>query len=165
MSVNGLDVFDRTLHTTNAWLKEISEELDVDRHAAWKILSTVLHKLRDRLPVDLSAHLGSQLPLLIRGVYYDQYQPAKQPTRCSSLDEFVEEVGEWLTDAKSVEPRRAIEAVCHVLSRHLAPGQVDKVRANLPKAIRALWTAPAETPPRRRPAKATQDAATMATGI
>lgn len=165
MSVNGLDVFDRTLHTTNAWLKEISEELDVDRHTAWKVLSTVLHKLRDRLPVDLSAHLGSQLPLLIRGVYYDQYQPARQPTRCSSLDEFVDEVGEWLTDARSIEPRRAIEAVCHVLSRHLAPGQVDKVRANLPKSIRVLWSAPAETPPRRRPSKAIPDAATMATGI
>jgi len=151
MSVNGLDVFDRTLHTTNAWLKELSEELDVDRHAAWKILSVVLHKLRDRLPVDLSAHLGSQLPLLIRGVYYDQYQPAKQPGRGHSLDEFVDDVGEWLTDAKSVDPRRAIEAVCHVLSRNLAPGQVEKVRANLPKAVRPIWSAPAETPPRSGP--------------
>ncbi|WP_312166580.1 DUF2267 domain-containing protein [Phenylobacterium sp.] len=165
MSVNGLDVFDRTLHTTNAWLKEISEELEVDRHTAWKVLSTVLHKLRDRLPVDLSAHLGSQLPLLVRGVYYDQYQPARQPSRCSSLDEFVDEVGEWLTDARDLDPRRAIEAVCHVLSRHLAPGQVDKVRANLPKSIRVLWSAPADTPPRRRPAKPAQDAAALATGI
>ncbi|MBB3890677.1 uncharacterized protein (DUF2267 family) [Phenylobacterium haematophilum] len=165
MSVNGLDVFDRTLHTTNAWLKELSEELDVDRHGAWKVLSVVLHKLRDRLPVDLSAHLGSQLPLLIRGVYYDQYQPAKQPNRCSSLDEFVADVGDWLTDAHSVDPRRAIEAVCHVLSRHLAPGQIDKVRANLPKGLRPLWSAPADTPPRRRPEKIGQAAAAMATGI
>ena len=165
MSVNGLDVFDRTLHTTNAWLKELSEELDVDRHAAWKVLSVVLHKLRDRLPVDLSAHLGSQLPLLIRGVYYDQYQPAKQPNRCSSLDEFIDDVGAWLTDAHSIDPRRAIEAVCRVLSRHLAPGQVEKVRANLPKALRPLWSAPSDTPPRRRPPKGAQAAAAMASGI
>lgn len=163
MSANGLDVFDRTLHTTNSWLKEISEELDVDRHAAWKILSVVLHKLRDRLPVDLSAHLGSQLPLLVRGVYYDQYQPAKQPSRCNSLEEFVDEVGEWLTDAKPVDPQRAIGAVVGVLSRHLAPGQVEKVRMNLPKAIRSIW--PAEPPARRRPPPPSEDAAAMATGI
>jgi uncharacterized protein (DUF2267 family) len=162
MSANGLDVFDRTLHTTNGWLKEISEDLEIDRHAAWKVLSVVLHKLRDRLPVDLSAHLGSQLPLLVRGVYYDQYQPAKQPSRCNSAEEFVEEVGEWLTDATPLEPRRAAEAVFGVLSRHLAAGQVEKVRTNLPKGVRALWSA--EPPPRRHPA-AVEDAAAQATGI
>lgn len=163
MSANGLDVFDRTLHTTNGWLKEISEDLEIDRHAAWKVLSVVLHKLRDRLPVDLSAHLGSQLPLLVRGVYYDQYQPAKQPSRCNSAEEFVDELGEWLTDATPLDPRRAAEVVFGVLSRHLAPGQVEKVRANLPKGVRTLWSA--EPPPRRHPAAATQDAAAQATGI
>lgn len=162
MSANGLDVFDRTLHTTNGWLKEISEDLEIDRHAAWKVLSVVLHKLRDRLPVDLSAHLGSQLPLLVRGVYYDQYQPARQPSRCHGLDDFTAEVGEWLTDAAPIDPARAIRTVFGVLSRHLAPGQVAKVRANLPKTLREAWSA--EPPPRRRPAKA-EEAARMATGI
>lgn len=163
MSANGLDVFDRTLHTTNAWLKEISEELDVDRHAAWKVLSVVLHKVRDRLPVDLSAHLGSQLPLLVRGVYYDQYQPAKQPSRCHTLGEFLDDVGDWLTDATPIDPRQGAQAVFGVLSRHLASGQVAKVRANLPKAVRAAW--PAEPAPRRHPLKDAENAASMATGI
>lgn len=162
MSANGLDVFDRTLHATNGWLKEISEDLGVDRHAAWKVLSVVLHKLRDRLPVDLSAHLGSQLPLLVRGVYFDQYQPARQPSRCSGLDEFVEEVGEWLTDATPVDTERAIRSVFAVLSRHLAPGQVEKVRANLPKSLRAAWSP--EPPPRRHPEQV-EEAAKLATGI
>lgn len=163
MSANGLDVFDRTLHVTNGWLRELSDELEVDRHAAWRILSVVLHKLRDRLPVDLSAHLGSQLPLLVRGVYYDQYRPARQPGRCNSADEFVDEIGEWLTDIHAVDPRRATTAVFHVLSRHLAPGQVEKVRMNLPKAMRILWPALADTPPRRP--RNGEDAAAMATGI
>jgi uncharacterized protein (DUF2267 family) len=162
MSANGLDVFDRTLHTTNGWLKEISEDLEIDRHAAWKVLSVVLHKLRDRLPVDLSAHLGSQLPLLVRGVYYDQYQPARQPSRCHGLEAFTEEVGEWLTDATPIDPERAIRSVFGVLSRHLAAGQVAKVRANLPKSLRLAWSE--QAPPRRRPARA-DEAAALATGI
>ena len=72
MSATGLDVFDKTLQTTNSWLDEISQTLGPDRKLAWKVLSIVLHKLRDRIPVDLSAHLGAELPLLVRGTYYDQ---------------------------------------------------------------------------------------------
>lgn len=90
MSATGLDVFDRTLQTTNIWLDEIMEVLGPDRQVAWKVLSVVLHKLRDRVPVEVAAHLGAQLPLLVRGVYYDQYQPAKQPTDCKNIEEFVE---------------------------------------------------------------------------
>ena len=69
MSANGLEVFDKTLDTTHVWLKEIMADLGPDKQVAWKVLSTVLHKLRDRLSINLAAHLGAQLPLLIRGVY------------------------------------------------------------------------------------------------
>jgi len=56
MSANGLDVFDRTLEATHIWLNEICSELGPDKHIAWKVLSVVLHKLRDRLPLPLAAH-------------------------------------------------------------------------------------------------------------
>ena len=80
MSANGLDVFDKTLQTTNIWLNEIMERVGPDRQVAWKVLATVLHKLRDRLPVELAAHLGAQLPLLVRGVYYDRFEPRRRET-------------------------------------------------------------------------------------
>ena len=61
MSATGLDVFDKTLQTTNVWLDEIAAELGPDRQVAWKVLSIVLHKLRDRMPVGLSAHRSAEL--------------------------------------------------------------------------------------------------------
>ena len=64
MSATGLKVFDKTLQTTNIWLEEITEVLGPDRQLAWKALSVVLHKLRDRMPLELSAHLAAALPLL-----------------------------------------------------------------------------------------------------
>lgn len=139
MSANGLDVFDKTLQTTHIWLDEVMQDIGPSRHVAWKVLSTVLHKLRDRLPVDLSAHLGSQLPLLVRGVYYDQYQPAKQPSGCRNLEEFTAEVAEWLSDTRPVDPQAAIGAVFRVLSRHVPEGQLWKVREALPGDIRQFW--------------------------
>ena len=140
MSANGLEVFDKTIQTTNSWLNEITEVLGPDRQLAWKVLSTVLHKLRDRLPLDVAAHLGAQLPLLVRGVYYDQFQPAKQPSSCRDLDEFVAEVQEWLTDVRPVNAKDAVDAVFAILSRHVPEGQLVIVRNSLPGSIRDRWT-------------------------
>ena len=140
MSANGLEVFDKTIQTTNSWLNEITEVLGPDRQLAWKVPSTVLHKLRDRLPVDVAAHLGAQLPLLVRGVYYDQFQPAKQPSSCRDLDEFVAEVQEWLTDVRPVNAKDAVDAVFAILSRHVPEGQLVIVRDSLPGSIRDRWT-------------------------
>ena len=139
MSANGLEVFDKTLETTHIWLKEITTDLGPDRQVAWKVLSTVLHKLRDRLSINLAAHLGAQLPLLIRGVYYDQFEPAKMPAVCRSREEFVEEVAEWLSDTRPVDPERAIIAVFRTLSRHVSEGQIDHVKQALPKGLRQMW--------------------------
>src|SRR4051812_10545402 len=115
MSATGLDVFDKTLQSTNIWLDEVSQTVGPDRQIAWKVLSTVLHKLRDRMPVELSAHLGAELPLLIRGVYYDQFEPAKQPSDWK-LEEFTHEVGKWLSDVRPINPEDAMRAVFSVLS-------------------------------------------------
>lgn len=139
MSATGLEVFDRTLQITHIWLNEICEPLDVDKQVAWKVLSTVLHKLRDALPVELSAHLGSQLPLLIRGVYFDQYEPGRQPVDCATPEDFTAEVAEWLSDVRPVDADDAIRTVFAVLARHVSEGQVNKVRQALPIGVRMLW--------------------------
>lgn len=141
MSTNGLTVFDRTLQSTHIWLDEIMNEVGPDRQVAWKVLSIVLHKLRDRLPVELAAHLGAELPLLVRGVYYDQYQPAKMPVKCNTLEEFHAEVAEWLGDIRPVDPQVAVHAVLSVLTRHIPEGQIRNVQDSLPKTIRDAWRA------------------------
>ena len=139
MSASGLDVFDKTLQTTNIWLDEIIAELGPDRQVAWKVLSTVLHKLRDRLPIGLAAHLGAQLPLLVRGAYYDQFEPSRLPVECDTRKEFTAEVGEWLSDIRPVDPDEAVRCVFKVLSRHVTAGEIDKVRQALPKNLRQSW--------------------------
>ena len=144
MSANGLEVFDKTLQTTHIWLDEVMAAIGPDRQVAWKVLTTVLRKLRDRLPVETAAHLSAELPLLIRGAFYDQYQPARQPSRCRNMEEFAAEVAEWLTDTRPVDPRLAVATVFAVLSHHIPEGQIDKVRDSLPQEIRDFWLVAAE---------------------
>lgn len=77
MSERSLRVFDRTLQKTNLWLGDVMAELDTeDRHQAYSALRATLHALRDRLTVDEAAQLAAQLPLLVRGIYYENWRPA-----------------------------------------------------------------------------------------
>lgn len=138
MGTANLDVFEKTLQTTSIWLDEITAALGPDRRVAWKVLSVVLHKLRDRLPAALSAHLSAELPLLVRGVYYDQFEPDKLPMRWD-YDEFVSEVSKWLSDTRPVDPDLAIKTVFTVLSRHLPHGQINKIQNALPEGLRSVW--------------------------
>jgi uncharacterized protein (DUF2267 family) len=157
MSATGLDVFDKTLQTTNIWLDEIMEVVGPDRQVAWKVLSVVLHKLRDRLPVGLAAHLGAQLPLLVRGVYYDQFEPAKQPTNLDTLDDFVQEVSDWLADTRPVDAKDATRVVFAVLTRHLPEGEIANVRNALPRSIRFAFETATEVIARAHPASRQAD--------
>jgi uncharacterized protein (DUF2267 family) len=139
MSATGLDVFDKTLQTTNTWLGEIMDDLGPDRQVAWHALSAVLRALRDRIPLDLAAHVGAELPLLVRGAYYDQWRPAEQPERYRALEEFLRRVVDNLGAIRPVNSQDAARSVFRVLNRHLPEGQIDKVRDALPEDIRAIW--------------------------
>jgi uncharacterized protein (DUF2267 family) len=140
MAATGLDVFDKTLQTTNIWLDEIMEVVGPDRQVAWHTLGAVLRTLRDRLPLGLAAHLGSQLPILVRGLYYDQWEPENKPEKTRSLEEFLARVGEQLENIRPVNVQEGTRAVFRVLSRHLDRGQSVKVRDALPEDIRRnLW--------------------------
>lgn len=138
MSATGLDVFDKTIQTTNIWLDEIMAEMGPDRQIAWHILGAVLRTLRDRLPPDLAAHLGAQLPLLVRGVYYDQYVPSATPDKIRSLDEFLSKIKDQMEFIRPIDSADALRVVCRVLTRHVDDGQMAKVWEALPHEIRRV---------------------------
>ncbi|MCA0049388.1 DUF2267 domain-containing protein [Mesorhizobium sp. B283B1A] len=139
MSATGLDVFDRTLQTTNIWLDEIMKDHGPDRRIAWHILGAVLRTIRDRLQIGLAAKLGAELPLLVRGAYYDHYRPAAEPDKTRSLEDFSQHIDEELKSIRPVDPQDAARSVFRVLTRHIDLGQSAKVRDALPKEIQALW--------------------------
>lgn len=90
MSATGLDVFDTTIQKTNNWLNELMELAGLQqRQGAYLALRATLHALRDRLPVDEVAQLGAQLPMLVRGFYYEGWDPTPKPVRARHKEEFV----------------------------------------------------------------------------
>src|SRR5262249_44820249 len=112
------------------------------KHLAWHVLGAVLRSIRDELLIGQSAHLAAQLPLLVRGAYFDQYRPAAQPVAERSQEEFIARIHDELAGSRPVRPDLAATAVMRPINRHLTEGQVRKVRDALPKGIRALWPEP-----------------------
>lgn len=142
MSATGLEVFDTTLQKTNIWLDEIMHDIGPDRRLAWHVLGAGLRAIRDRVPIEVAAHLGAQLPLLVRGAYYDQFRPGALPVPMRSWDEFLALVAIGLVDLDPpLSPQAAADAVFGVLSRHISQGQIEKVQQALPEPIRNHWLA------------------------
>jgi uncharacterized protein (DUF2267 family) len=136
------DAIERTVHKTNGWLHEICRELRVeDRRVAYHALRAVLHALRDRLSVDDAAAIGAQLPLLVRGIYYESWHPHGKPLHVRKAEEFLRLVATNLAqDAEfELEPRRAVDAVFSTLKAHADPGAVEKLFRTFPNDLQALF--------------------------
>ena len=140
MSKTGLPVFDETLHITNTWLHEIASRLAwEDRHKAYRLLRVSLHTLRDRLPVTAAAKLAAQLPLLVRGIFYEGWRPATVPHKVRSRDEFLADVREAFSDDPDFDAEAAFRELVAVMSMHVSEGEMEDVRNAMPSAIRRLW--------------------------
>jgi uncharacterized protein (DUF2267 family) len=140
MSSTGLAVFDRTLHETNLWLKELMEECGLDdREDAYAALKATFHALRDRIGPENAVHLGAQLPILLRGVFYEGWHPAKTPTTERHLRDFLNHLSDRLPPRLSGEPELIARAVCNVMWRRIDDGEVAKLIKLLPHELRELW--------------------------
>jgi uncharacterized protein (DUF2267 family) len=139
MSMTGLEVFDETVQQTNIWLKEVMDELGPDRKRAYWATRAVLHALRHRLVVDEAAHLGAQLPMLLRGIDNEGWKPSAVPTGEHTKDAFLRKIPDELQDIRPINAQTATEAVFRTLSKHVTQGEIDGVEGMLPEDIREVW--------------------------
>jgi CBS domain-containing protein len=136
-----LAVLDTTIQKTHEWLKDITDGLGFpNERAAFAALRATLHTLRDRLPQESAAQLGAQLPMLVRGMYYEGWDPPKEPTRIRHQQEFFDLVAAELKEHSELrDVRRVTRIVFGVLAKHLSPGETEKLLRSLPAEIRELW--------------------------
>jgi uncharacterized protein (DUF2267 family) len=145
MSTTNIEVFDTTVQKTNEWLRDISHELgDENRRHAYLALRGTLHAIRDFLPIEESAHFSAQLPLLVRGIYFEGWNPSKTPEVDRSLESFLSRTEHALERAlwnedHCIDTEHAVRAVLRILSDRISAGEIDQVRHVLPEQIRELW--------------------------
>jgi uncharacterized protein (DUF2267 family) len=139
MSVASVDSIERTIHKTNEWIGDLESELGIDNPAyAWRSLRAYLQVLRDRLTIDEGAHFAAELPQLLRGVFYEGFDPREQPERIRHREAFLERLAERAQLDDVDEAARVAAAATRVVRRRIAPGEVDDALAQLPSEIRTL---------------------------
>lgn len=145
MSQTGFRGFDRTLHETHQWLGVIGEVMNDTRSSVtYHALRGTLRALRDRLPVEEVFDLSAQLPMLIRGIYFEGYRPGNKPEKMDR-EAFLERVRDELDAAGGANPELAIRGVFTAVNRKVAVGEVLQVRNALPSDLRTLWPDPEVT--------------------
>jgi uncharacterized protein (DUF2267 family) len=97
MSATGLEVFATTVQKTNSWLNDLMQIAGFqDRHKAYLALRAALHALRDRLTVEEVAQFGAQLPMLIRGFYYEGWDPTGKPLKVRDKKQYLARIAQEL---------------------------------------------------------------------
>lgn len=145
MSPAGPDAFNHALHTANIWLADVGSAFGTrDRHYAQRTLRAWLHTLRDRLTVDTAAKFGAQLPELLRGAYYDGWEPNKVPIKYGVAEYTQRFAAQAGVPASQVS--RVAGTITAVIGDHMSPGQLSEAFAELPTDLRGTIRGEAPAP-------------------
>jgi len=140
MSALGLKIIDESVHQMNLWLNELDSRVGWgDKARSYRLLRSVLHAVRDHLNSNEAAQLGAQLPTLVRGFYYEGWNPSKTPVKERSRDGFVGRVQEAFKMDPMGDAEHAIRAVFWLLDRHVSEGEMNDVRATFNSKVRELF--------------------------
>jgi uncharacterized protein (DUF2267 family) len=143
MSAQGLEVIDHSVHLTHEWINELAGRLDwTSKRSALRLFRATLHQVRDQLMPDELAQLSAQLPLLIRGMFFEGWVPKRTPAKTRSAADFIAAIEEQMSDTEEYRGPEDIRYVFDLLNARLSRGEIEDVRACLPEKVRGLWPAP-----------------------
>ena len=129
----------RAVAETDAWINDLAKRLGWrDRGKAYAALIGALHGLRDALPREEAVYVGAQLPLLLRGLYYEGWRPGAHRS-AQSLDAFCARIHEAVSHDPGIDPEAVARAVLALLATRLSPSEIEDVIAATPRSVRALW--------------------------
>ncbi len=137
MGETGLSSFDATVEKTNHILHDIERAYGWPkdrRNQSYAALRGILHALRDRLTVDVTAKLAAQLPMLVRGIYYDGWDPSAVPVKMNRED-FLARVRRDFPYTIEGDIPQLVDTVLQSLRQHITQGEWDDMKGTLPKDL------------------------------
>lgn len=140
MSQFGVPAFDKSIDDGHIWLNALMLRLGTSNSIdAYHILRATIHALRDRIGPENAVHLSAQLPLLIRGLFFEGWQPRDGASRERHIVDFLDHVASEIPNAADVDTEKAVRAVFEVMWERIDQGEVAKLMRILPPEIRSLW--------------------------
>ena len=143
MSSQGLETIENSAQTAHEWVNELAGRLDwTSKRSAMRFLRVTLHLVRDHLLIDEMAQFSAQLPLLIRGMFFEGWVPKRTPLKDRSAKGFLATIESQVGDTDEYRGSEDVKYVFELLNAHVSAGEIEDVRASLPSDIRAFWPAP-----------------------
>ncbi|MEV6370756.1 DUF2267 domain-containing protein [Micromonospora sp. WP24] len=137
MAEQFISAVESSLDKTNLILKDIESAYGwpkEQRNQSYAALRTVLHLLRDRMPVQESVEFAQQLPILVRGIYFDGWKPSDVPVKLNRED-FLYEVRQGFPYDVQGGTERVVQVVLDTLRRHVTQGEWDDVKDTMPRDL------------------------------
>ena len=137
--------FNQFASEANAFMKEYTEglNLDGDREKAGRILSSILHGLREVISTEESLQLMAQFPMFLKAVYVNGWSSHKKK-KIKSMTDFIDMVREFdgvtsINDFKSDEvAENYINATFILLRKYISLGELEDIRTSLPRELKSM---------------------------
>lgn len=142
--MSGLEVFDKTVQSSQEWVNQTAKELGLDnKHRAFQGLRATLQVLRDRLTIGEAANLGAELPTLLTGFYYEGWKPEQTPIKTRSKAEFLQALQARLENyglkEVDLDADQLAQAVFRVMVNRIPAGEMEDVVGILSAEIKELF--------------------------
>jgi uncharacterized protein (DUF2267 family) len=143
-TITGTRNIDEAVHKLNIWLLQLMKELNWDsRERALSAYRATMHTLRDLLPYHNAVHLGAQLPLILKGIYYDGWVPKDIPLyEVNTPAEFYElircELGSGNLKFDNETIKKFTHAVLKTMVNHMGESEMRKIKAVLRENVRDI---------------------------
>jgi uncharacterized protein (DUF2267 family) len=128
----------------NSFMKEYAEKLNTtDKDKAGRILSSVLHGLREVISTEESLQLIAQFPMFLKAVYVNGWSGHKKQ-RIKTMVEFIDLINRFdgvtsVHDFESDEvTTKYIKTTFLALRKYVSFGELKDVRTELPKELKSL---------------------------
>lgn len=132
--------FEKHCNEANSWLLDIADNIDHPGRTEWAYgcLKAVLHTMRDRTTIEEVFHFSAQLPIVIRGIYFEGYKPTGKPKKMNAK-ELMQNIKAGLGPGNLVTAEEAFRVVLELLYEKTSTGEMDDIRGGMPKSIQKIW--------------------------
>ena len=134
--------FEKYASKGNEFVNLVSEDMEVSRNKAGRIIRSVLHALRNRLSHEESFQLLAQLPMALKAVYVDGWKIKNEFKRLSHLNEFLDEIRKedgglaGYDFGNNTKATKAVASVFKAISFFITEGEMNDIIDVMPSQLK-----------------------------
>lgn len=131
----------------NTFINDYAKQLSLgqDTEKAGRIFTSIMHGLREIIPIEESLQLVSQLPMFLKAAYVNGWTLKKQKPKVKQMEDFIELVRKF-DGAAAVNDfgyeddlaEKYIDVTFILLRKYVSLGQLEDIRDVLPKDLKSM---------------------------